>query len=144
MDRLTEERTTERGHASNIRSVSASRLAWIGIPAILVVGGIHLLEAPEYLEEATYLGLLFFVNFGGAVAAAIGIYLNRGWGWGLGAAVAGGAFAGYVISRTIGLPGLPVEEWLEPLGILSLLVEALFVGLCLAVFFRLTKEARMV
>jgi hypothetical protein len=36
---------------------------------------------------------------------------------------------GYVLSRTIGLPGMPVEEWLEPLGVLSLPVEALFVGL---------------
>jgi hypothetical protein len=44
-----------------------------------------------------------------------------------------------VISRTIGLPGLPVEEeWLEPLGLLSLLVEALFVGLYLMVFVRPT------
>jgi hypothetical protein len=32
------------------------------------------------------------------------------------------------------LPGLPVEtEWLEPLGVLSLLVEGLFVGLYLAI-----------
>ena len=43
------------------------------------------------------------------------------------------------ISRTVGLPGLPVEEeWLEPLGLLSLLVEALFVGLYLAVLVRPT------
>jgi hypothetical protein len=42
-----------------------------------------------------------------------------------------------VISRTIGLPGLPVEEeWLEPLGLLSMVVEALFVGLFLTVFVR--------
>ncbi len=46
---------------------------------------------------------------------------------------------GYVISRAFGLPGLPVEtDWLEPLGLLSLLVEALFVGLCLTVFVRPT------
>jgi hypothetical protein len=39
-----------------------------------------------------------------------------------------------VISRTVGLPGLPVEtEWLEPLGVLSLAVEALFVGVYLAI-----------
>jgi hypothetical protein len=44
-----------------------------------------------------------------------------------------------VVSRTVGLPGLPVEEeWLEPLGVLSLLVEALFVGLYLTVFVRPT------
>jgi hypothetical protein len=55
----------------------------------------------------------------------------------LGALVAGGAFVAYVISRTVGLPGLGVEEeWLEPLGVLSMVVEALFVGLFLTVFVR--------
>ena len=82
---------------------------------------------------------MFLVNFFGAILAAIGIYRGRSWGWGLGALVSVGAFVGYVISRTIGLPGLPVEEeWLEPLGLLSLLVEALFVGLHLTVFVRPT------
>ena len=37
---------------------------------IVALGLIHLLEAPEELEEATYLGLLFLANFGGAVVAA--------------------------------------------------------------------------
>jgi len=47
-----------------------------------------------------------------------------------------------VISRTIGLPGLPVEEeWLEPLGLLSMVVEALFVGLFLTVFVRPTGDS---
>ena len=36
---------------------------------IMALGLIHLLEAPEELEEATYLGLLFLANFGGAVVA---------------------------------------------------------------------------
>lgn len=112
------------------------KLMWAGISLIAVVGLIHLIEAPEYFEEATYLGLLFLANFAGSLAAAIGIYRGRGWGWGLGVLVAGGAFVGYVISRTIGLPGLPVGEWLEPLGVLSLLAEGLFIGLCLAVFAR--------
>jgi hypothetical protein len=57
----------------------------------------------------------------------------------LGALVSVGAFVAYVISRTVGLPGLGVEEeWLEPLGVLSLIVEALFVGLYLTVFVRRT------
>jgi hypothetical protein len=104
---------------------------------IIVVGLIHLIGAPEDLEEAPYQGLLFLGNFFGAVLAAIGIYRGRSWGWDLGALVSVGAFAGYVISRTIGLPGLPVEEeWLEPLGLLSMVVEALFVGLFLTVFVR--------
>ena len=108
------------------------KLMWAGVSLIAVVGLIHLIEAPEYFEEATYVGALFLANFVGAAVAAIGIYRGHGWGWGLGAIVASGAFVGYVLSRTIGLPGLPVDEWLEPLGVLSLLVEGLFVGLCLA------------
>ena len=32
----------------------------------------------------------------------------------------------YVVSRTIGLPGLTETEWGEPIGILSLVVEGLF------------------
>jgi uncharacterized membrane protein YfcA len=120
----------------SIRDTTVSgRLVGAGISVIVIVGLIHLIGAPEDLEEAPYQGLLFLANFFGAILAAIGIYRGRSWGWALGALVAGGAFVGYVISRTIGLPGLPVEEeWLEPLGLLSMLVEALFVGLYLMIF----------
>jgi len=115
-----------------------------GISVIVIVGLIHLVGAPEDLEEAPYQGLLFLANFFGAVVAAIGIYRGRSWGWSLGALVSLGAFLGYVISRTTGLPGLPVEEeWLEPLGLLSLLVESLFVGLYLTILVRPAKEARI-
>ena len=128
-----------------IRGTTASdRLVGAGISLIVVVGLIHLIDAPEDLQEAPYQGLLFLANFFGALTAAIGIYQGRRWGWSLGSLIAGGAFLGYVISRTVGLPGLPVEEeWLEPLGLLSLFVEALFIGLYLTIFVRPAKEARM-
>src|SRR5215217_3029984 len=121
-------------------TVSPGKLAWAGASLIAAVGLIHLLEAPEELEEATYLGLLFLANFGGAVVAAIGIYRNHRWSWLLGVMLAGGAFVGYVLSRTVGLPGLEVEEeWLEPLGLVALLVEGLFVGLWLTISVRRAK-----
>jgi hypothetical protein len=108
-----------------------------GISLILIVGLIHLINSPGDLEEGSYTGVLYLANFAGAILAAVGIYRGRSWSWGLGALVSVGAFAGYVISRTIGLPGFAVEEeWLEPLGLLSLLVEALFMGLYLTVFVR--------
>ena len=124
--------------ALSIRGTTGSeRLVGAGISLIVVVGLIHLINFPGDLEEGSYAGLLYLANFVGALAAAIGIY--RGRSWGLGALVSVGAFVEYVVSRTIGLPGLPVEEeWLEPLGLLSLLVEALFVGLYLTAFVRLT------
>src|SRR5215213_7383929 len=120
-------------------------LVGAGISLIVVVGLIHLINSPEDLEEGSYTGLLYLANFVGALAAAIGIYRGKRWGWTLGFLVAGGAFAGYVISRTVGLPGLPVEtEWLEPLGVLSLPVEGLFVGVFLAILARPKEETRVV
>jgi hypothetical protein len=120
-------------------TTGAGRLVGSGISLIVIVGLIHLINSPEDLAEGSYTGLLYLANFVGALTAAIGIYRGRSWGWSLGALVSVGAFVGYVISRTVGLPGLPVEtEWLEPLGVLSLIVEVLFVGLYLTVFVRPT------
>lgn len=107
---------------------------WIGIVLILATGIIHLIDAPSSFDDATYKGLLFVANGLGAAIAAVGIYHGaRSWGWGLGLLVAGGTFIGYIISRTVGLPGLKPDEWLEPLGITSLIVEAAYVALALYV-----------
>jgi len=101
-----------------------------GISLILVTGAIHFIDAPSSFGDATYKGLLFLANGIAAIVAAFGIYRGeRSWGWGLGVLVAGGALVGYVISRTLGLPGLAPDIWLEPLGILSLIVEAAFLVL---------------
>ena len=120
-------------------------LVGAGISLIVIVGLIHLINSPGDLEEGAYTGVLYLANFVGALAAAVGIYWGKRWGWVLGLLVAGGAFAGYVISRTVGLPGLPVEtEWLEPLGVLSLVVEDLFVGVYLAILARTKEETRAI
>jgi hypothetical protein len=135
MDTITGEKPVESKLGSG--SIVPAGLAGAGIALILVVGLIHLIDAPEDLEEGSYLGFLFLANFLGALVASVGIYRGNRWGWVLGLLVAGGAFAGYVISRTAGLPGLGVEEeWLEPLGVLSLVVEALFVGVFLTILVR--------
>ena len=101
-------------------------LLWAGIALIGLTGLIHLIEAPEYLEEVPYLGVSFLLNVLGAALAAYGIYRDRSWGWALGIAMAGGAFVGYIVSRTVGLPGLTDAAFFETLGILSLLAEGLF------------------
>ncbi len=102
---------------------------WTGIALILATGLLHLVEAPENLQEMAYKGILFYLNAAAAVVAAVGIFRQRNWGWWLGVLVAGGSLVMYAISRTIGLPGLPAadESWLEPSGVLSLLVETGFV-----------------
>jgi hypothetical protein len=139
------ERVLRMSAATSRGAAVPGGLVGAGISLIVIVGLIHLIDSPEDLEEGSYQGLLFLANFFGALAAAIGIYRGNRWGWVLGCLVAGGAFLGYVISRTVGLPWLPVEtEWLEPLGVLSLLVEGLYVGLCLAILVRPTQGTTIV
>ena len=104
-----------------------SRIAGVGL--ISLVGLIHLLVTPEYYGFAAYLGLLIFANFAGSAVSAVGIYQGRLWGWVLGVVMAAGAFVAYVESRTLGLPGLPSwEPFTEPPGMISLLVEGIFLG----------------
>ncbi len=86
-----------------------------GIALILVTAAIHFIDAPGSFGDATYKGVLFLANGIAAVVAAFGIHRGeRTWGWGLGVLVAGGALVAYVTSRTVGLPGLVPDVWLEP------------------------------
>ena len=100
---------------------------------IMAVGLIHLIGAPQHFRAAPYLGVVFVANFIGALVAAVGLYRDVLWGWLLGALIAGGAFVMYLISRSIGLPGYEqaVGRWFGPLGVLSLVVEALFIAVFL-------------
>ncbi len=116
-----------------MRDTGATRnLKWAGIALILAVGLIHLVEIPEYFADAAYLGVLFAANAVLAVVAAVGIARGAtGWGWSLGALVAGGAFVAYVVSRTVGLPGLADAEFFDPVGVASLVLEAFYLVACL-------------
>lgn len=111
-----------------------TRLA--GIALVLLAGLIHLYEVPLLFGAAPYLALLFLADAGAALIAAAGIYRGASvWGWGLGALICTVAFAAYVLSRTLGLPGLAqaIGRWENPVGTLSLVVEGLFLGLYLSV-----------
>ncbi len=105
-------RTASRTAPGGLQGLGKLRIA--GAVLISLVGLIHLFVTPEYYGFATYLEL---------------IYGGRIWGWILGAVMAGGAFLGYIESRTLGLRGLPSwEPFTEPPGLISLIVEAIFVG----------------
>lgn len=111
---------------------------------------IHLISAPDHLQEATYVGVLFLANAAGALVAAFGIYRGRLWGWLLGALVAGGAFVMFLVSRLIGLPAYQehLGMWMgdsfgDRLGIPSLFVEAPLVVLSAIVLARHLKQKQI-
>ena len=140
---------------SDKRSVSTRRtpegFRWAGVLLLLACALIHLISAPDHLEEATYVGVLFLANGVGALVAAFGIYRDRLWGWLLGALVAGGAFVMFLVSRLIGLPGYQehVGMWIgdsfgDRLGIPSLFVEAPLVVLSAIVLARYLRQERTI
>lgn len=107
-------------------------IMWAGIVSIIITGIIHFIDAPDNFDQAVYKGVLFILNGVGALVAAYGIFRGAFWGWILGLLIAGGAIIGYIISRTVGLPGLKIDpHWLEPMGVFSLIVEGIFVALAI-------------
>ncbi len=115
-------------------SQTSKALVWVAIILILVTGIIHGIDAKDSFEEAAYKGWLFYANALGALVAAFGIFKDKAWGWNLGLMIAVGSLAGYIASRTVGLPLIPPEpdEWLEPMGVASMLAEGLFVVVFIA------------
>lgn len=63
------------------------------------------------------------------------VYRPDQWAWAVGALVAAGMFVGGILSRTTGLPGVKFGDWGPPL-ILSLILEALFLGVAAAAWSR--------
>jgi hypothetical protein len=95
--------------------------------ALALTGLLHLALAPEYLEERAYVGVLFVI--GGMAAVGLGVLLWRrdeARLWPLAGVLAGGMAVGFVLSRTVGLPGFHESEW-ELSGVLCLVLEVGFV-----------------
>ena len=111
--------------------------------AIGATGLIHLVLAPEYFGEQPSVGVLFLG--GAAVCGYVAAKLWRGRDtavdWSLGALTAAGMFVGFVLSRTVGLPGFHESEW-ELSGIVSMLLEAGFVGAAVAALSRTPQASR--
>jgi hypothetical protein len=112
-------------------NMKSKLLQWAAMVLIVQVGLFHILNAQAEYEEAAYMGYLFAANFFGSLIAALAIYRKQVWGWVLGLVIAIGSIAGYLWSRTLGMPEMNVEEWFAPYGIISLAVEGLFIVLFL-------------
>jgi hypothetical protein len=120
--------------------VRASKLRsdwrWPGAALLVEIAAIHVSLVPQHLREAPYAGVLFAALGAGALVTAAALLIcddRRVW---LSAALlVGGAIAGYIASRSIGLPSLAddVGDWLNPLGGAAVLAEVLTLVLSAAV-----------
>jgi hypothetical protein len=111
--------------------------------AIAITGIIHLVLSPEYFGEQAYLGVLFVAGALVCGYVAVKVWTARATtaDWLLGAATAAGMFIGFILSRTVGLPGFKESEW-ELSGLISLLLEAGFLGVAMTALRRSPRAAR--
>lgn len=97
--------------------------------ASAALAGVHLDHAVAAMREATYLGVLFLGAAGGFGWVAWKLLHSDDLdSWLAAAALALGVVAGYVLSCTVGLPGLPTEQWSD-LGDTSTALAVLVVAL---------------
>lgn len=117
---------------------TSGALRFFAVVLITLVGLVHLVTVQGHLIAAPWVGWAFAANFLAALVAGAWILQDIWFGWVLGFLVAAGAFAAYIISRAVGLPGFNegVGRWFGQVGIFSLVVEALFVLLFLAALVR--------
>ncbi|HEX3908916.1 MAG TPA: hypothetical protein VHW92_13430 [Mycobacteriales bacterium] len=110
-----------------IWAVVAAALA-VGVAVVHVMdqGGVTALAAPPQ-----WLGWAYRLLEVGAIAVALGLVsrIAERFSWWCALLVGVGPFVGYVLSRTVGLPGDSDDKgnWSEPKGIASLIIEALLI-----------------
>jgi hypothetical protein len=109
----------------------------LAVVAIHVIdqGGIPGSKTPTYVGGGYYA-----LEIIGVVTAVLLIAGVTRIGWFLAVGTAAGPFIGYVLSRGPGLPGYTddVGNWTEPLGVVSLVVEAVLFALAATLFLRET------
>jgi hypothetical protein len=123
-------------HTDDSAATARRTVAALGLLGIALI---HVIDLPGKFEEGAYLGVGFIGLIIAAVLLAERLIRRGGRGvWTFAALLSGAIIAGYVISRTVGLPGAAddIGNWLEPLGVASLFVEGVIVLLSLSALTR--------
>ena len=112
--------------------------------ALAVTAAIHVLDLPGKIEEVPYLAVAYvFLIVASFVIMErifrVGKTLDYVAAIGLGLAI----LLAFVVNRTVGMPGATddIGNWLEPLGLLSLVVESFVVWQATAAVLLLRRGA---
>jgi hypothetical protein len=112
-----------------VRDVATRAVLAVGLAAIALI---HLLDSIGKYHETRYVFWMYVALMVGSLATAAAVLFTRSrMAFVAAAALAAGAIAGYVLSRTTGLPNSTgdIGNWTEPLGLASLFVEGIVVAL---------------
>jgi hypothetical protein len=115
----------------------------LGAGLALAIAVIHLQDQGGLLGDQSPMWLkygYYMVEIGSTISAAL-IIRGKTVGWLLGLASSIGPMTGYILSRTVGVPGDPgdVGNWGYLLGTVSLVVEASFIVLAAICLVRIRR-----
>lgn len=108
-----------------------SRARGVLAAAAVIAALAHLPVIGPHLDEAPYMGVLFIVLTAACVSlAAVATVRDAPVVYALAILTCGLAILGYAATRIVAFPELgdDVGDWLEPLGVLSVLAEAVVVA----------------
>jgi hypothetical protein len=96
------------------KTASASHLnRGAGVATIFAAGLLHAFITPEYVKEKLYIGASFGISFVLCTLVAAWLWARPSRNaWIAGSLLAGGMVVGFLLSRTVGLPGFDESgEW---------------------------------
>jgi len=117
----------------------------VGAGLALAIAVIHLQDQGGLLGNVTPLWMkygYYLVEIGSTIAAAL-LIRGKVLGWIVGLASSVGPLTGYLLSRTVGVPGDTgdIGNWAYLLGTVSLLVEGTFILLAVISLWRIGRTS---
>jgi len=128
-DAITSGAIARAARDAGVRATTA-----VGLGAIAVI---HAVDSVGKWTETPYMFWLYMALIAGCVVAGAAVLFHRSRTALLAAAgLAASVIAAFVLDRTVGLPNATgdIGNWLEPLGLASLVVEGLVVAIALGGF----------
>ncbi|MBC7725350.1 MAG: hypothetical protein H7146_11480 [Burkholderiaceae bacterium] len=121
------ERTIDVAAATH--PVMLSRRIAVGL-GLAVTAAIHVLDLPGKIEETPYLAVAYIVLIVAALVIMERLFtVATRIDYAAATVLATAVLLAFVVNRTVGMPGATddIGNWLEPLGLLSLVVEGFVV-----------------
>jgi len=124
-----------------VRDATVRATTAVGLGAIAVI---HAIDSIGKWTETPYIFWMYMALIAGCVATGAAVLFHRSRAALLAAAgLAATVFAGYVVNRTVGMPGATgdIGNWVEPIGLASMAVEGLVVAVGLGGFLAAGRPA---
>jgi hypothetical protein len=126
-------RTASRPHEPVDPGLTRILARGVAITALTGIALVHLVQLPDTAHQMPGLAVLFgLLTLTTAALASALVHSDNQRVWQVAALTSTAALAGYILTRSAAMPldNGDVGNWLEPLGLVALFIEAALLALC--------------